>query len=635
MPTDIQGVFISPLITTTAIAAHHTLVAFISGLLVLRTAQRARRSGRSYSGSAIESSPTTRVDLICFMLLLGFSLLCLEGAILNSGKPIIGEGFAPAGSFPSRVFSLPFTAWTRRLVDPFLLGFCVLLAFTGVRLQRHTASSLFTCSAASLLTLLMLESWALFFYYPSQASNDLIPTWLQICHAFFTCAFLVLWLLATFYALIAKSSSIHHKHSLAKRDALHNFFGYSLLVSYATTAVCFAVLPNAYFGESKPPMAGAHYYSWFPANWGAKTLGHFTQPEIRPALGYYNSSAEETFGTHLSWAKEAGLDFFIFDWWPHNPELRRTISQNSKRLSSLGGLRFCFQYESHDLKKPKDSPIVGEGANTIYLTPERIERLKAHWEYMLKNYAKNPQYLKIDNRPVIFVYASRHLVGPVREAILEAREHIRKKLGYDIFLVGDEVFLNALSYSRLKGIHMLPELTPDWRRLTAFDAITAYNPYDVSRPSHAGSIGLSNHIEDVSNLYAYYKAVASTAGMPFIPTAIPGYNDTGVRLAENHYVIPRISNTDLEGPSVFSTYLSRLVMPNLDRRLPMFAVTSWNEWNEWTQIEPSTTSAASSTDSSSSSQDYTLNESFEGYGFKHLIELQRVLKPIPNAAAKD
>ena len=380
-------------------------------------------------------------------------------------------------------------------------------------------------------------------------------------------------------------------------------------------------------GAAKP-LVGAHYYSWFPENWSHGYIGRVTKPQIKPALGEYRSGTAAVFEKHLALGLNAGIDFFILDWWAQRSEVRRRVRDFVANPETLSGMKFAIQYESGDLKERRDKPEPGEDPNIIVMTPERAHRLASHWAFIARNYFKNPSYLRIDKRPVLFVYATRHIVGPVAQAITAARDLVRLQTGEEIFVVGDEAYFNVLDLNRSHGIHLLPEFDPNWTRLSAFDAITAYNPYESTRSRYAGEEGAKVFLKEVEKMYAHYGRYARILGIKFIPGVIPGYNDRGVRIGADHYVLPRIVN----GQSFFKENLERLGRPFMDRENPIMAITSWNEWNEGTQIEPSILTEATNEDITGDGAFYTRHEYHQGLGCQNLDELSEFIstfKPKP------
>jgi hypothetical protein len=430
-------------------------------------------------------------------------------------------------------------------------------------------------------------------------------------------AVLLLMLMGLCKTLICSESSNQAK--LVNSSAEH--FGYSGGVLVGTALCC--LLLEAVLGSPSPLSVGAHYYSWFPENWKAGTLGARLKPPVVPREQWYLSEDEAVFDQHVASAKEAGLDFFVFDWWPKRPAIGRRVYNHVIRRKALGGLKFALQYESLDLKEDGDRSYQNEEANVAFLTDLRAERLKKHWEYIAMHYMSDENYLRIQNKPVLFVYASRHLVGPVGKAIHDARRYVEERTGHSLFLVGDEVFFNVLKFSQRHGLLLQPEHVPNWDRIAAFDAITAYNPYDASRKEHGGAEGAEQFLQSVAELYSAYRGIAATSGVRFFPGILPGYNDRGVRLKEDHFVVPRrLPN----GGLFFEQSIRRWGVPNLDRLHPVIAVTSWNEWNEDTQIEPAIASAETRQDDSENGSDYTQGEQYWGYDNLYLDVLSKELE---------
>ncbi len=388
--------------------------------------------------------------------------------------------------------------------------------------------------------------------------------------------------------------------------------------------LCLGVFFSIKQSLKKPPVVAAHYYSWFPENWNGGFVGEKLVPPIMPLLGKYQSN-EETFKKHLQWAKAAGINLFIFDWWAKRRDLRKKVEKETKILEETKELSFAIQYEVFDLKDKGDEEVLGEAGNVIYMNQERVERLKTHLEHLAKKFMFNPQYFRIDNKPVLFIYVTRQLVGDVASAIKAARAHVKEITGLDLYLVADEVYYNVLDYNQKDGVYMHQTLDPDLGRIKAFDALTCYNPYWSDQKEHSGEDGIENFFRDVDQLYSKYSKVAKDNGLDFFPGILAGYNDRGVRLKENHFVIPHYyQNKTGEQKSFFQENLQRFATKYLSKRNPLFVITSWNEWNEGSQIEP-TVETAETTKDLSESDDYTQGFKYFGYGDRHLTELKQFL----------
>jgi hypothetical protein len=131
----------------------------------------------------------------------------------------------------------------------------------------------------------------------------------------------------------------------------------------------------------------------------------------------------------------------------------------------------------------------------------------------------------------------------------------------------------------------------------------------------------STFLPEVQELYREYQSAIGKK-IKLIPSIIPGYNDRGVRLSENHPVIPRQFHAGWEEGSFFSQALKQTVLPFMNPDMPMALITSFNEWNEGTQIEPTQGTGVTRQDYSPTKTDYTQGYAYQGYGEKYLSILQ-------------
>ena len=225
--------------------------------------------------------------------------------------------------------------------------------------------------------------------------------------------------------------------------------------------------------------------------------------------------------------------------------------------------------------------------------------------YLEKTYFDRPNYLRIEGKPVVFVYLTRvYFRNKGRAALQEMRERFP-----NLYLVADDVF-GAGYRSAWAG---------------QFDAITAYDVYGQSVGRFGGT---RKAIDFLAENYRRAKAAANSVGTAFMPTIAPGYNDTAVR--KGHPGRARYF-TDIEGSQegdIFRAMIRDVALPHLDSRCGrIMMVTSFNEWYEDTQIEATAGVAApSTTDDSESGTYYTGGDRYVDYGHLYLDILRDALK---------
>ena len=293
-------------------------------------------------------------------------------------------------------------------------------------------------------------------------------------------------------------------------------------------------------------MVGAYYYPWYDIN------RHWDEGYKRtPILGEYSSREQAVISQHIEWASEYGIDFFVMSWWSPNGWEDVTIKDHFLKSEDIRDIKFSILYESLGRLGGGNIEINFEDPNT---TLQLIEDFK----YLSKTYFDHRQYLKIDNKPAVFIYLTRIFKGDYESAMTEFRTEIRKA-GYELYLIGDQVYWHS------------PHEESEKEMMSLFEAVSPYNMH-TSIPD----IDI-NFVEKVSDKYQQWFEVANDLGVDFIPHVMPGFDDTAVRPEANHPVIPRDISRFRYFCEEARKYLS-------DKN--MILITSWNEWHEDTQIEP-------------------------------------------------
>lgn len=366
-------------------------------------------------------------------------------------------------------------------------------------------------------------------------------------------------------------------------------------------------------------LVGAYYYSWYPGNWQSGYLRGRLDPPQAPVLGVYRSDDPEVARRHIAWCSRYGIDFLALDWWPRRKWLNEPIEKTLLRSENLGDIRFCIFFETQDLlfrRCPGAEIFHDQVVRDSFLT-EALE--------VAGKFFGHPRYLKVDGRPVMILYLTRTYSGLYAEALSEFRARCRR-LGWDPYIIGDEVFWQVASTERARALGLMGERggdcppasdRPQPERIGCFDAITAYNMYESGARAQAGYGADSRFIGEVEALWRRYRAAAGPE-VAFVPDLIPGFNDRGTRLGSGHYALPRRGRAGAPEGSFLEDSFRRLGWPFLDPRLNMLMLTSFNEWNEDTSIEPLTPAPPTDRDASQSGHAYTQGYAYQGYGERFL-----------------
>lgn len=279
----------------------------------------------------------------------------------------------------------------------------------------------------------------------------------------------------------------------------------------------------AWYGN---PQVSGRWFHWSNVDEAKKQIGSST---YYPVLGPYDSHDPKVVEQHCRWAKEAGLDGFIVSWWHPN--------------------------DFHD----RAMPLILDTAQKFRLevsayfetVPTRTkEQALEYVMHLLNRYGKHPAWLKLNGRPVIFVYG--RAIGEIRLdgwlwVIVEAN---RRYEGGAIF-VGDQISKRAAQI---------------------FDGIHTYN-------ITGQTAGLSvNEIRKwAQKTFPIWVSIAGDNRIACL-TIIPGYDDS--KLPDRK---PPRPITERHNGETYRALWEAAIEANPDWVL----ITSWNEWHEGSEIEPS------------------------------------------------
>ncbi|MEI6500402.1 MAG: glycoside hydrolase family 99-like domain-containing protein, partial [Armatimonadota bacterium] len=155
-------------------------------------------------------------------------------------------------------------------------------------------------------------------------------------------------------------------------------------------------------------------------------------PERRPAIGFYNEGTPEVADWHIKMALEHGIDGFIYCWYrsDFSPEIHESIGHATHdgllKSKYLDKFNFTIMWENGCACGCKG----------------REDLLKNLMPYWIEKFFKQPSYVKIDNKPLLYIWVpnwvTRDLGGSenVKSVFNEMRE-MCKQAGFDgLWIVG-------------------------------------------------------------------------------------------------------------------------------------------------------------------------------------------------------
>lgn len=324
------------------------------------------------------------------------------------------------------------------------------------------------------------------------------------------------------------------------------------------------ILIGSFFLPSPPQpyLVGAYYYTWYgPGYWTRR--GHLGPP----LLGLYDAADPRVAEQHIRWAKKYGLDVLAWSFWGQGHYSERNFRRGFLRARNVGAIKFAVFYEVDALggRPPWD-----------FDRPQTREKFLSDMAYLARNYFSHRSYFRLGGRPVVLIYTSRTFTGDYVTAIQLARDRLRE-LGHDVYFIGDEIWWGE----------------PNTRRISCFDAVTAYNLYytGIVEDGATDTALLAEKIEPLYKAFAEKAAQRAAGGgtgkrVVFHPGIIPQYDDQKVRGRRNRPIPARTPDDFVRMCLMAKEFLPTKADPDQASVQPVVWITSFNEWHEGTAVEP-------------------------------------------------
>jgi hypothetical protein len=278
-------------------------------------------------------------------------------------------------------------------------------------------------------------------------------------------------------------------------------------------------------------------------------------PERTPALGFYDQANPEVADWETKWAVEHGINFFVYCWY----RAGKTDTVETKYSSAIEALlksRFVSQFKFAIMWE--NQPRGGAwGTSGVSGEKDLLQTLAPFW---MTNYFLQPSYLKIDNKPLLFVYDAHKLsqdlggVTNVPRAFAQMRAACRRAGFAGLYLL-----------SEYRGLD-LREL--QFRKDMGFDYTFAYI-WPITKPQQPIPMQLD-----------FIRKTRDLNILPEVVTVSQGW--TGWR---NEGPLYRIPPGDFEGllrqaKEILAT------MPRQSLSSKLLLLDNWNEWSEGHYLAP-------------------------------------------------
>ncbi len=314
-------------------------------------------------------------------------------------------------------------------------------------------------------------------------------------------------------------------------------------------------------------MVFAAYYCWYHAPTNAsEPWMHWTYPAsksnavalasrregepplnsaARPLAGFYDSFDEAVAEWHVKLAKAAGIDAFLVDWWGEHRGLDQNVDRGIVAAAEKVGFKFALLDERAQFHA-------------------KLEDYEAMLVRALRKYKDSPAYLKLDGRPVVYLYQVAQKPGLTAEEFPKLKQFVEKEAG-PVYWIVDKIEHDGAA-AKNGDADREKRIAVDWLAMPGVDAFGFYSTFSNFR---------AHSYEQLAGKYRYMTKLAHDAGKKMLLPVHPGHDNS--HFVNEPYVMPRRDGQTLRD------YLRAATDAGAD----FIMVTSWNEWPETTIVEPS------------------------------------------------
>ena len=324
-------------------------------------------------------------------------------------------------------------------------------------------------------------------------------------------------------------------------------------------------------------IVAAHYYPAWKK--GAAELHEgfpeiHAYPERTPLMGYYDEEDPNVTDWEIKWCLEHGINCWIYCWYRRKYNVGHPVTENDLRCAhgiheglfnaKYGKrMKFAIMFETQEAWGASDSE-------------DMLQNLMPFW---LETYFKKENYLKIDNKPVLFVYDTQEQLArgfgsnQEQRRVFDLCRQMAKENGFDGMIFAAEYRKDDLSVF-------------DTFRSRGYDFSFAYcHSVKLDHPSDEEIIEkqLENTDLRIQNLPDY-----------FVPTASCMW-DPSPRLAKGKLIKAtpeRWARNWKLSPENFRVLLRKMrermeTLPKDHYANRLFMIDNWNEWDEGHYVSPS------------------------------------------------
>ena len=263
----------------------------------------------------------------------------------------------------------------------------------------------------------------------------------------------------------------------------------------------------------------------------------------RPLAGFYDSADRAVADWHVRLAQAAGIDAFLVSWWDAVNGRDKAFEQGILAAAEKRGFKVALLDERAQFHKD-------------------LGQYEAMLARALKKYKDSPAYLRVEGKPVVYLYQVASDPGLTPGDFTALKAHVEREVGA-VYWIVDKIAHDPQAARRGEAEKCIPA---PWLATAGIDAFGFYSTFSNFR---------AHRYEELIGNYKRLASLAHGAGKKMLLPVHPGHDNSHFRT--DGYTMPRREGATLRD------YLRAATDAGADYIL----VTSWNEWPETTVVEPS------------------------------------------------